>query len=50
MRYQVYDCLADCEVGIFKTLEEAEMKLKQWGGECTHVYSRQRNQLKRQWK
>ena len=38
MTYKVYDCLADCEVGIFPTLADANLKRKQWGGECTHVF------------
>ena len=38
MQYLVFDCLSDTEVGRFKTREEADMKRKQHGGECTHVF------------
>ncbi len=38
MIYLVFDCLSDTEVGRFKTREEADLKRKQWGGECTHVF------------
>ena len=38
MTYLVFDCLSDTEVGRFKTREEADIKRKQHGGECTHVF------------
>lgn len=46
MTYQVYDCLRDCEVGIYPTPEEAELKRKNWGGECTHVFEIAEQEIK----